>query len=124
MHITIRYENVPHFCFMCCMMGHAAMNCKEDDAGEHEIKYGEELHASPPRRVRELTVRQVPPRVAKPLFQAVPQEGHSSGRAQGKQDDWDARCRDGNHAEGGTRVYNIGSGPSAYTIVAGSSDKG
>jgi hypothetical protein len=50
MHITIRYENVPHFCFTCGRMGHAAMNFEEEDAEEHGIKYGEELCASPWRR--------------------------------------------------------------------------
>jgi hypothetical protein len=59
MHITVRYENVPHFCFTCGRLGHAAMNCVEGEAEDSGIKFGEELSASPPRRTRDLTIRQV-----------------------------------------------------------------
>jgi hypothetical protein len=59
MHITMRYENVPHFCFTCGRIGHAIMNRENDDAEEQGIKYGEELRASPPRRAWELNFRQI-----------------------------------------------------------------
>jgi hypothetical protein len=68
MHITVRYENVLHFCFTCGCLGHVAMNCDEGEAEDSGIKFGEELRASPPRRTRDLTIRQVTPSVARPLF--------------------------------------------------------
>jgi hypothetical protein len=56
-------------------MGHAEMNCEEEDNEEQGIKYGEELRASPPRRAKEINIRQVMPRIAKPLFQSDMQQG-------------------------------------------------
>jgi hypothetical protein len=57
MQIILRYENVPHFCFTCRRMGHAVMNYEEEGAEEGSIKFGEELRASPPRRVWEINVK-------------------------------------------------------------------
>jgi hypothetical protein len=68
MNIMIHYENVPHFYFVCGRMGHAALNC-EEGIGDRSIKFGEDLRASPPKRVREINMKQVSPRVARPLFQ-------------------------------------------------------
>jgi hypothetical protein len=53
--IALKYENVPHFCFSCGRIGHAATNC-EDNSETHGMVYGEELRASPPRRTKEITV--------------------------------------------------------------------
>jgi hypothetical protein len=36
-----RYENVPHFCFTCGRVGHAAANCEEGKLEDHGIKFGE-----------------------------------------------------------------------------------
>jgi hypothetical protein len=66
--IKMRYENVPHFRFTCGCMGHAATNCDEE-AQDNEIKFGEELRASPPKRRREIMVNQLSMRVVRPLFQ-------------------------------------------------------
>jgi hypothetical protein len=71
MHIIVQYENVLHFCFMCGRLGHAAMNYEEDEAEDLGIKYGEELRASSPRRIRDIAIRQVTLRVAKALFQTT-----------------------------------------------------
>jgi hypothetical protein len=89
--IVLRYENVPHFCFTCGRIGHAAMNCEEEEPEDQGIKFGEELRASPPRRVREIMVRQVVPRVVKPLFQtgAIPVGATCV--------DYDARCTSRSH---------------------------
>jgi hypothetical protein len=38
-------------------MGHAVMNYEEEGAEEGSIKFGEELRASPPRRVWEINVK-------------------------------------------------------------------
>jgi hypothetical protein len=78
MPIIIRYENVPYFCFTCGRIGHAAANYEQGDAEEQEIKYGEELRAS-----RDITVRQLDTRVAKPLFQTLLQ---ASSNASGSRD--------------------------------------
>jgi hypothetical protein len=65
---TLRYENVPHFYFSCGRLGHTAFNCNEGDAEDGSVKFGEELRASPPRRVREITIRSTTPGVVKNLF--------------------------------------------------------
>jgi hypothetical protein len=70
MNIMIHYEDVPHFCFVCGRMGHVALNCEEDGTGDGSVKFGEDLRASPPKRVREINMKQVSPRVVRPLFQA------------------------------------------------------
>jgi hypothetical protein len=56
MPITLMYENVPHLCFSCGCIGHAAMNYEEASSEEQGIHYGEELRASPPRRVKAIFV--------------------------------------------------------------------
>jgi hypothetical protein len=66
--IMLRYENVPHFCFSCGRLGHAAFNCDEGEAKDGSVKFGEELRASPPRRVREITIKSTTPGVVKNLF--------------------------------------------------------
>jgi hypothetical protein len=43
MNIMIRYEIVPHFCFVCGRLGHAALNCEEEEAGDGCIKLREDL---------------------------------------------------------------------------------
>jgi hypothetical protein len=83
MMITLRYENVPHFCFSCGWIGHAAMNCKEEEPDEQSVKFSEELRASPPHRVREIAVRQVAAKVAKPLFQSSSSKGRSTEAMRG-----------------------------------------
>jgi hypothetical protein len=82
MGITVRYENVPHFCFSCGHIGHAAMNCKEAEE-DLSIKFGEELRVSPPRRSRNIIIRDTVPRVARPLFQAGGQRTASSRASYG-----------------------------------------
>jgi hypothetical protein len=52
MEVILRYENVPHFCFSCGHIGHVVANCDSGERDDHEIRFGEELRASPPCRVR------------------------------------------------------------------------
>jgi hypothetical protein len=68
MEIKVKYENVPHFCSTCGRMGHAAANCGQE-AHDHEIIFGEDLSASPPKRTREIMIHQGPSRTVRPLFQ-------------------------------------------------------
>jgi hypothetical protein len=56
MPIILRYENVPFFCFSCGHIGHSVMNFIVDSSDGLEIKFGEELCASPPRRVMEISI--------------------------------------------------------------------
>jgi hypothetical protein len=67
--IALKYENVPHFCFSCGQIGHAAANC-EDNSETHGMVYGE-LRASPPRQTKEITVKTHTTRAARPLFQVT-----------------------------------------------------
>jgi hypothetical protein len=67
--ITLRYENVPHFYFTCGCIGHAAMNCEEGEPMDQDIRFGEELRASPPRRVQQISTKQFTTRVSRSLFQ-------------------------------------------------------
>jgi hypothetical protein len=69
--VVVQYKNVPLFCFTWGRMGHAVANCEQGEAEEHAIKYGGELRASPPRWVREITLRQPDSKVAKTLFQTT-----------------------------------------------------
>jgi hypothetical protein len=79
MEIILRYENIPHFCFTCDHIGHAAANCSEEETEDQSIKFGEELRVSPPKRVRTIYVPQGSSRVVCTLFQASPQH-HASSR--------------------------------------------
>jgi hypothetical protein len=65
--IKVKYENVPHFYFTCSCMGHMVANC-EEEVHDHEIKFGEDLRASPPKKNREIMVNQGMSRVVRPLF--------------------------------------------------------
>jgi hypothetical protein len=67
--ITLRYENVPLFCFAYGRMGHA-VNCEDEvQLDDQCIKFGEELKASPPKRAKEIIVKQVASSMVNPLFQ-------------------------------------------------------
>jgi hypothetical protein len=76
MEINLRYESVPHFCFSCGRIGHAVVNC-EEGPGDGSIPFGEELRASPPKRVREISITPGPSRVVKSLFQVGTQTSNS-----------------------------------------------
>lgn len=74
--ITLMYENVPHFCFSCGRIDHAAVNC-EAVLDAQRVTYGEELRASPPCRTKEITVKPMASRFTRPLFQVtnMPMQG-------------------------------------------------
>jgi hypothetical protein len=65
--ITLRYKNVPHFCFSCGRIGHAAVNY-DATVEAQGVAYGEELKASPPRHTKEIMVKPAEIRVAQTLF--------------------------------------------------------
>jgi hypothetical protein len=67
--IILHYENVLFFCFSCCRIGHSVMNCVHDDTSGREVQYGEELRASPAKRVKEIAIRPQDARVARSFFQ-------------------------------------------------------
>jgi hypothetical protein len=112
--INLRYENVPHFCFTCGRLGHAALNCEEDGSNEGSIKFGEELRASPPKRVCEISIKHVAPRVAKPLFQAGMHNiksalsgSHAGSASWGYQQEHDRYQREHDALGGSARENNI-----------------
>jgi hypothetical protein len=73
MQIIIWYENVPHFCFACGHIGHAAVNCDEIPGDNSGVKFGEELRSSPPRHVKQIPIKVGMPKAARPLFQVADQ---------------------------------------------------
>jgi hypothetical protein len=86
MNIVVRYENVPHFCFLCGLIGHAMPNCVDGDVSNQGIKFGEELRASPLRRIREIAVVPQTSRVVRTLFHVVGQGSSPQTRQQGAHD--------------------------------------
>jgi hypothetical protein len=75
MPITLRYENVPHFCFSCGRIGHVVLSCEEEENVDQGVRFGEELRPSPPKRVRDISVKPMASRVARPLFQVPGMSG-------------------------------------------------
>jgi hypothetical protein len=84
MPITLRYKNVPHFCFSCRRIGHAALSCEEEANKENGVSFGEELWASPPKQVRDISVKPMASRVARSPFQVPGMSGsYRSGLPKG-----------------------------------------
>jgi hypothetical protein len=55
--VMIRYENVPFFCFIYDRIGHSDKECPDGEVGAGVFSFGVELHASPPKRLREVKVQ-------------------------------------------------------------------
>ncbi|KAK3141904.1 hypothetical protein QOZ80_4BG0339680 [Eleusine coracana subsp. coracana] len=88
MAITLRYENVPHFCFACGRIGHAKMNCEEEADEDLGIRFSEELRASPPRRQREIRTKATTTGAAtKHLSFTTKEKGSTSTAGQGRATD-------------------------------------
>jgi hypothetical protein len=56
------------------------LNYDDEATDTGDIRFGEELRASPPRHTREIKVQQVAVRVIKPLFQVGDQKAESSSK--------------------------------------------
>lgn len=50
MEFVVRYENIPHFCFVCGRIGHAERECPEEADREGGVKFGTALRCSPQKR--------------------------------------------------------------------------
>jgi hypothetical protein len=50
MEFVVKYESVPHFCFLCGHIGHADRECPDEDLYEEGERYGIELRTSPFKR--------------------------------------------------------------------------
>jgi hypothetical protein len=78
MEIALRYENVPHF-FICGCIGHAVANCEEGETEDNGVRFGIELRATQPHRVRDIVVQSGASRVARLLFHVGVGMGTISG---------------------------------------------
>jgi hypothetical protein len=99
MSIMLRYENVPHFCFSCGRIGHVVLSFEEEENAEQGVRFGEELRPSPPKWVKNISVKPMASHVARPLFQVLSmsgscrsdipkdQQGRSRSKADQKNDD-------------------------------------
>lgn len=47
MKFAVRYENIPHFFFVCRRIGHAERECPEELDREAGVKFGKALRCSP-----------------------------------------------------------------------------
>lgn len=50
MKFDVRYENIPHFCFLCGRIGHAQRECPEEMDGDGGVRFGTALRCSPQKR--------------------------------------------------------------------------
>jgi hypothetical protein len=71
MPIIFCYENVPFFYFTCGCIGHAVINYDEASTDDQGISFGEELRASPPKRVKDISIHLQDTKVSRPLFQVL-----------------------------------------------------
>jgi hypothetical protein len=58
--VSIRYESIPFFCFICGQIGHSNKECPNGEVGVGEFMFGVELRASPPKRIHEVRVQPKP----------------------------------------------------------------
>ncbi|XP_074306059.1 uncharacterized protein LOC141641287 [Silene latifolia] len=52
----VKYERLPNFCYGCGILGHGEKECDEGPYEEWELKYGDELRASPWKVVKTIAV--------------------------------------------------------------------
>jgi hypothetical protein len=60
MKVSIRYENVPYFCFIYGRIGHSDKECPNGEVADVAFNFGVGLRASPPKRLREIKMQTKP----------------------------------------------------------------
>jgi hypothetical protein len=67
MPVIVKYENMPHFCFVCGWHGHADRDCLDVRVREDCLRFGIELRASPPKRTKQVLMHGEAPSTARVL---------------------------------------------------------
>jgi hypothetical protein len=57
MKVSIRYENVPYFCFIYGRIGHSDTECPNGEVADGAFNFGVGMRASPPKWLREIKMQ-------------------------------------------------------------------